>query len=81
MLRTSKTPTDTTSPRELGDHLAFGHGIHYCLGAALARLEARAAYDALIAGTSRLAPAGPAQRVDSLALRGFTSLPVRATPK
>ena len=34
--------------RRISRHLAFGHGIHHCLGAAVARLEARAAVDALL---------------------------------
>ena len=35
------------------DHVAFGHGIHFCLGAALARLEARVAFDVLLARIRR----------------------------
>ncbi len=63
------------------DHLAFGHGIHYCLGASLARLEARIVGDTLLRRTRSLEPAGSPTRVDSLVLRGFTNIPVHARAK
>ncbi|HEY1117065.1 MAG TPA: cytochrome P450, partial [Acidimicrobiales bacterium] len=43
-----------------GDHVAFGHGIHYCLGAQLARLETRVVLDTLADRGLDLQPAGPA---------------------
>lgn len=64
--------------RNAQDHLGLGHGIHYCLGASLARLEARVVAETLLARTRSLEPTGPGVRVDGLVLRGFTHLPVHA---
>jgi cytochrome P450 len=57
--------------------LSFGGGIHYCLGAPLARLEARVAFPALWRRFPKLALAGEPERRDSLAIRGYTRLPIR----
>jgi cytochrome P450 len=56
--------------------LSFGGGIHYCLGAPLARLEAQVALPALVRRFPRLDLAGAPVRRDSLSIRGYTSLPV-----
>ena len=59
-------------------HLAFGHGVHFCLGAPLARLEARIAIPALLERFPKLA--GDTSRLEwkrSIVLRGPLHLPVR----
>ena len=52
----STTPTglDIDRDRKMGFNLAFGYGIHSCLGAALARMEGRIALDALLGPASRV---------------------------
>ncbi|MET7694414.1 cytochrome P450 [Streptomyces sp. NPDC005483] len=61
-------------------HLAFGHGIHYCLGAPLARLEATIALRVLLARVPDLELAVPAHSLEWIGsgiVRGVLSLPVR----
>lgn len=58
-------------------HLGFGLGTHFCPGAQLARLEARAAIPALLARFPNLALAGEPERRRTLILRGLERLPVR----
>jgi cytochrome P450 len=68
--------------RERNPHIAFGYGAHYCLGANLARLEARVALEALLAGTRSFerADAEPLPLHPSPVFRGVTRLGVRLSP-
>jgi cytochrome P450 len=68
--------------REPGGHVSFGHGIHYCLGAPLARMEAQVAFGALLKRFPKLSLAGTPEdlrwRPSSL-MHGLEALPVRLT--
>ncbi|MGH3165094.1 MAG: cytochrome P450 [Trebonia sp.] len=61
-------------------HLSFSFGIHRCLGAALARLEGRIAFEELTRRCPRLELAGTPVRRPFLILRGYESVPVRRLP-
>ncbi|OAP28167.1 MULTISPECIES: cytochrome P450 [Amycolatopsis] len=66
--------------RAPGGHLAFGHGIHYCVGAPLARLEAQIALGSLLARFPELSLAVPAGDIvyrPSSLVHGVLALPVR----
>ena len=64
--------------REIRRHLALGHGGHFCLGAGLARLEARVAFEELLAHWPDL-PVDPAglERLPSLWVRAWERIPFR----
>ena len=59
-------------------HLSLGRGIHHCLGALLARLEGRVAFEMLLERFARIELAGGRPRFrDGILLRGLESLPLR----
>ena len=67
-------------------HLSFGHGIHFCLGATLARVEARIAFATLLGRFPALHLAGARADLtwghgDGLVLRGLDALPVILGPR
>jgi cytochrome P450 len=61
-------------------HISFGAGVHFCIGAPLARVELQASFRALLARTSRLELGAPARRRPEFVIRGLHDLPVVLTP-
>jgi len=59
-----------------GGPLSFGGGAHFCVGAALARLEGAVAFPRLLRRFPKISAAGEPTRRDTLILRGFETLPV-----
>ncbi len=69
--------------RDPSGHLAFGHGIHFCLGASLARLEGEVALGTLLDRFPAIEPAVPLSDVTyrhSVLIHALASLPVRLRP-
>jgi hypothetical protein len=69
---------DITRPVER--HLALGHGAHFCMGAALARLELRIAFEELLAVMPEFEVHGPLERIPSVWAWGFERLRVTFEP-
>ncbi len=65
--------------REPNPHLAFGHGIHFCLGASLARLEAQIAFGCVLQRLKDIQLAGEPVWSSNRVIRGLRSLPIRYT--
>ncbi len=85
LLAANRDPACTAKPNTLditrtaNPHLAFGHGIHHCLGAPLARLESRIALGTLLNHFPRLQLAVPAERLTwrpGVLMNGLDMLPV-----
>jgi len=79
--RTFSDPDVFDVRRDASAHVAFGKGTHFCMGAALARLEARVALDAVVARFPdfEIDPRGLV-RVHSINVRGFAAMPIAFTP-
>jgi len=72
------TDPDAFDPaRPPGDHLTFGHGPHFCLGAQLARTQMRALFRAVLRHLGEVRPAGDPVRLRSNFQNGIKHLPVR----
>jgi cytochrome P450 len=67
--------------RDPNPHLGFGHGVHHCLGANLARLEIRVVFDALFERVEHVELAGPVEWTRSNKHTGIRHLPVRLRPR
>jgi cytochrome P450 len=67
--------------RHPNPHLGFGHGIHHCLGANLARLELRVVLGELLARVDTIEAAGAVEWTRSNKHTGIRRLPVRLTPR
>ncbi|MDN3351854.1 cytochrome P450 [Actinomadura sp. DC4] len=67
--------------RTENDHLTFGHGPHFCLGAHLARLQMRAMFTAVLDRLDDIEPAGDPIRLRSNFQNGIKRLPIRWTPR
>jgi cytochrome P450 len=79
------SPESLDLERDEARHLAFGHGIHHCLGAPLARLEGYVALESLLRRYPEISLAVPAADLhwghgDGLVLRGLSELPVIPGP-
>jgi cytochrome P450 PksS len=73
-------PAELQITREPNRHLSFGQGIHFCLGAPLARMEAQIAFTTLLRRLPELRLNNPAHSLvwrPSIFLRGLASLPVK----
>jgi cytochrome P450 len=67
--------------RQPNPHLGFGHGVHHCLGASLARLEIRVVIAELLARVDTIELTGPVEWTRSNKHTGIRQLPVLMTPR
>ena len=71
------TDLDNFADRDPNPYLGFGHGLHFCLGASLARLELRVTFEELTARVERLEPTGVPEWTRSNKHTGLRHVPLR----
>ncbi len=71
-----ENPYEFDIHRQVNPHMAFGHGIHLCLGANLARMEARIFFEEFFATFKSIQLQGDCERVRSNMVNGFKYMPV-----
>ena len=75
-----EAPEEYRPERTERRHVGFGQGVHFCLGAGLARLEGRVALNALLDRFETIEPGdGTPTRLMSTVIRGFEALPLSAS--
>lgn len=67
--------------RAPNEHMAFGGGQHFCLGASLARLEIRIIFEELLRRLPDIELAGPVRRLQSNFINGYKTIPIKFTPE
>jgi cytochrome P450 len=78
--RRFQDPDNFNLSRDLSDHVAFGGGIHYCLGTYLSRLEATRVLTQLLPRVEAIRLDGDYQYLDNPTMRGLAHLPVELVP-
>ena len=71
---------DFNIERHPNPHMAFGHGIHLCLGANLARMEAQIFFEEFIKHFAAIEMTGQPVFIRSNSIHGFKQMPVRLIP-
>ena len=67
--------------RDPNKHLSFGHGVHFCLGAALARMEMNSFFTALVPRLKSIELAGEPELMATTFVGGLKHLPIRYSLK
>jgi cytochrome P450 len=67
--------------RDPNKHLSFGYGVHFCLGASLARMEINSFLTELIPRIKTIELAGDPELISTLFVGGLKRLPIRVTLK
>ncbi|MCU0500072.1 MAG: cytochrome P450 [Anaerolineae bacterium] len=77
-----ENPSAFDITRQRNPHLSFGFGIHFCIGAPLARMEAKIAFEAMLRRWQEIRLAVPSEQLEympSIRLRALKQLPLRVT--